>query len=106
MLLNGPAKWYHVCRYRKARAVPYKVYREEILSRSPHLSLLHQVASDAEADKLINVALTKVSTYYWQGGIVSLCLCLRKVVSFLPSPTLMLILRSTALCLLLRVMCS
>lgn len=74
MLLNGPAKWYHVCRYRKARAVPYKVYREEILSRSPHLSLLHQVASDAEADKLINVALTKVSIYYWQDGMVSLCL--------------------------------
>ena len=53
-------KWYHVCRYRRSSLVPYRVYREEILSRSPFISLLHRFLSATEARQLVNVSIGKV----------------------------------------------
>ncbi|KAK7088276.1 prolyl 4-hydroxylase subunit alpha-1-like [Littorina saxatilis] len=56
----APVKWYHVCRYRTSFRVPYKVYREEILSRSPFLSLIHDLVTPQEARRLINVSKDKI----------------------------------------------
>ena len=57
-------KWYHVCRYRRSSLVPYRVYREEILSRSPFISLLHRFLSATEARQLVNVSIGKVRRHW------------------------------------------
>ncbi|XP_076435212.1 prolyl 4-hydroxylase subunit alpha-1-like [Babylonia areolata] len=55
-----PLKWYHVCRYRQSPQVPYRRYREEVLSRTPFLSVLHGFLSAPRAAHLVNVSVGKL----------------------------------------------
>ncbi|KAL8605085.1 hypothetical protein ACOMHN_018886 [Nucella lapillus] len=56
----NPVKSYHVCRYRYSSVVRYRRYREEVLSRSPFLSILHDFLPAPQARQLINVSSSKL----------------------------------------------
>ncbi|KAK7480052.1 hypothetical protein BaRGS_00028689, partial [Batillaria attramentaria] len=58
---SSPMKWYHVCRYKRSSLVPYRVYREEILSRSPYVSLLYQFINGTEADQIVNASVSNLT---------------------------------------------
>lgn len=51
----------HVCRYRKSTLAPYKVYREEVLSRSPFLSLIYNFINATEAGAVVNASGSKLT---------------------------------------------
>lgn len=43
---------FHICRYKPSFTVPYLLYKEEVLSYNPHVSLFHDVISDTEITAL------------------------------------------------------
>ncbi|KAK7487669.1 hypothetical protein BaRGS_00021088, partial [Batillaria attramentaria] len=45
---------FHVCRFKPGLYVPYDVYKEEILSRSPYVSVYYDVVTNREIDALTN----------------------------------------------------
>ncbi|XP_046543295.1 prolyl 4-hydroxylase subunit alpha-2-like isoform X1 [Haliotis rubra] len=62
-----PLKWFHRCRYR-CSPIPFKRYREEILSLSPYVSVFHNVISDDLIDDIKTKTaknLTKATNYYY-----------------------------------------
>ena len=42
----------HACRYKRGYYLPYVQYKEEILSRSPYVSVFYDVVSNQEIDAL------------------------------------------------------
>lgn len=67
-MLQTSQKWYHVCRYRRSPLVPYRVYREEILGRSPFVSLVHQLVTGPETDELVNTSIPKLKKHAMNGA--------------------------------------
>uniref|UniRef100_A0A0B6XY49 Prolyl 4-hydroxylase alpha subunit domain-containing protein n=1 Tax=Arion vulgaris TaxID=1028688 RepID=A0A0B6XY49_9EUPU len=48
------------CRLRSSKSIPYMVYKEEILSKSPYISLIFDVVTDSEVKRLKNDTLHKL----------------------------------------------
>jgi len=56
------------CRYKPSAWTPYAVYREEIVSVSPFISIIYNFISDAQADEVINKTQDKLDHFVLPGN--------------------------------------